>query len=357
MKAKEAVQRLADHATPFVRNEWYVAALSTEVGSAMMDRKILGVGVLLYRRLDGGIAAMRNRCPHRSFPLSHGRLDGETVVCGYHGIAFGPDGRCLAVPSQDKVSANLDNKVYPVIERPPFIWIWMGDPARADPAYIPQHSWLTAPDHAALSGYMHCRTNYVRLHENVLDLTHFPYVHGEALGDQAFIAAPFEIKRSDTTVAITRELKGAVVNPLSGRIIGNSGHLCDRKSEGWFLTPGFHIAHASIVDLEGGVGGQTEFGLKVIHCFTPESAHSTHYFFANARDYRIDDQALTIAFEETTRATFLQDEEALELVERTWVDEDDAGYEERSVRGDIASLHMRRIIAMRAAAETRSNRD
>lgn len=344
-------QALADHTTPFVPNEWYVAALSGEIGRSLRDRQILGVGVLLYRREDGTPVALRNRCPHRSFPLSHGTIVGDTVVCGYHGLTFAADGRCVAVPSQGVVPDPLRTPAYPLVERAPFLWIWMGDPAEADPAAIPDHHWLSAPDYASFAGYIHCRSNYVRLHENVLDLTHFPYVHGEAVGGLDYIQAPFKVAQRGDSVVITRRLEGQPVNPGYARTIGNLGHRCHRTSESWFKTPGFHIAHATIEDLDGGVGGRTDFHFKIIHCFTPESAHSTHYFYANARDTAIADAALTAASEAMTRATFLEDETALELVERSWIDEDRAGYEEYSVRGDLAGLHMRRIISRRAAAE------
>ena len=92
--------RLADHTTPFVRNEWYVAGLSPEIGRELTARTLLGVEVLLYRREDGIPVALRNRCPHRSFPLSKGRLEGDVVVCGYHGLAFADDGACVRIPSQ-----------------------------------------------------------------------------------------------------------------------------------------------------------------------------------------------------------------------------------------------------------------
>jgi vanillate O-demethylase monooxygenase subunit len=227
----------------------------------------------------------------------------------------------------------------------------MGDPELADADTIPDHHWLSSADFASYTGYIHCRTNYVRLHENVLDLTHFPYVHGEAVGGIDYIRAPFSVKVEGTSVVITRTLEGQPVNPGYARSIGNLGHRCNRTSESWFKTPGFHIAHATIEDLDGGVDGRTIFRFKIIHCFTPETAHTSHYFYANARDSAIDDDVLTAASEDLTRATFMEDEEALELVERTWIDEDSSGYAELSVKGDLAGLHMRRIILNRALAE------
>lgn len=345
--------KLADHTTPFVRNEWYVAAQSNEVGTTLFDRQILGISVLIYRDADGRAVAMRNRCPHRSFPLSHGQLDGDRAVCGYHGLAFGPDGQCVSVPSQSNVPDGLKTPVYPLVEKPPFLWIWMGDPAVADPAQIPDHHWLTAPDYASFTGYVHCRANYVRLHENVLDLTHFPYVHGEEVGGLDYVQAPFKVEAKDDSVVITRRLENRPVNPIYARAIGNHGHQVNRISESWFKTPGFHIAHARIEDLDGGVGGRANFNFKIIHCFTPESTHSTHYFYANARDASISDVALTTASEAGTRAVFLEDEHALELVEGTWLHEELGNYTEFNIRGDLAGLHMRRIIASRAAKEAR----
>lgn len=346
--------KLADHRTPFIFNEWYVAALSNEVTRDLMARTFLSRSVLLYRKRDGSVAAIRNRCPHRSFPLAHGRLDGDDVVCGYHGLKFGPSGRCVEVPSQESVPAAMNIRTYPVVERPPFVWIWMGDPARADAATIPDHHWLSAPDYAAYNGYLHCRSNYIRLHENVLDLTHFPYVHGEATGGLDYISAPTTIRTEGNSVSITRRLEDRPVNLGYGRMIGNEGHRVNRTSESWFKTPAFHIAHATIEDLDGGVDGRTDFHMKIIHCFTPETPHSSHYMFASARDVRIDDAELTRTSFERSRSTFLEDDAALELVEDCWKHEDSSDYEELSILGDRAGLQMRLIISRRSAEEERT---
>lgn len=342
---------LADHTTPFIKNEWYVAALSSEVDRTMRDRQILGIGVLLFRREDGTAVALRNRCPHRSFPLSQGVLRGDTVVCGYHGLTFAADGVCVAAPSQATTPRGFSTPSYALVEKPPFLWIWMGDQQRADPGDIPDHHWLSDDAYASYAGHIRCRSNYIRLHENVLDLTHFPYVHGEAIGGLDYIRAPFKVERERESVVIRRRLENRPVNPGFAQLIGNAGHRCHRTSESWFKTPGFHIAHATIEDLEGGVGGRTVFNFKIIHCFTPESAHATHYFYASARDTAIHDASLTEMIERSTRNTFLEDEVALERIERIWIDEDNAAFEEQNLRGDLAGLYMRRIIANRAASE------
>ena len=60
---------LADETTPFVFNAWYVAALGDEVSRTPLARRLLGLPVMLYRRLDGTPVALEDPCAHRSFPL------------------------------------------------------------------------------------------------------------------------------------------------------------------------------------------------------------------------------------------------------------------------------------------------
>ena len=80
--------------TTLVRNAWYVAAWSTEIDDELRRFTILGDPVLLFRRTDGTVAALEDRCPHRLLPLSKGKRIGDTVQCGYHGLTFGADGKC-----------------------------------------------------------------------------------------------------------------------------------------------------------------------------------------------------------------------------------------------------------------------
>ncbi len=340
--------RLADHTTPLVRNEWYVAAMSDELDRTLRDRWLLGVGVLLYRTTDGTVVALQNRCPHRSFPLSRGMLEGDNVVCGYHGLTFGPDGACVRIPSQDTIPKGVRARGFPVVERPPLVWIWMGDPDQADPTRIPDHSWLSDPDYGAVCGYLHVKCSYVRLHENVLDHTHFPFLHGEEVSDVDWAQAPFEVTQEGNSACITRVLKDHPVDPVFGMVIGNSGHRVTRTSEAWFKTPAFHAALETIEDLEGGTDGRTEFHFHILHMFTPESATTTHYFWATARDVAIQD-AMLEAGRQMAVATFGEDAEALERIEENWRRED--GIREVSITGDRVGLVMRQIIARRALDE------
>src|SRR5256885_15899157 len=81
---------------------WYVAATSDEVGSGLMGRKLLDRPVVLYRLASGEVVALEDRCAHRGYPLSKGRMEGDLLVCGYHGLRYDTARACVGVPSPPK---------------------------------------------------------------------------------------------------------------------------------------------------------------------------------------------------------------------------------------------------------------
>ena len=105
---------------------WYVAATSSELGDGPLARRLLGRDIVLWRSPDGRAVAFDDRCAHRGFPLSDGHVDGGRLVCGYHGCAYDADGRCVHVPTQSDVPIGMGVRAFPILEEPPFIWIWLG---------------------------------------------------------------------------------------------------------------------------------------------------------------------------------------------------------------------------------------
>ena len=118
----------------FLRNYWYVAASDSEIGRKPFRRIIMNEPIVFYRTEDGTPVALEDRCPHRRLPLSMGKLVGDDVLqCYYHGLRFDRTGACVRVPGQDMIPASARVKAYPVVDRYKWLWIWMGDPALADP--------------------------------------------------------------------------------------------------------------------------------------------------------------------------------------------------------------------------------
>src|SRR3984957_922710 len=89
-----------------VHNAWYVAAWSHEISSeGLHPRTIINQPLVLYRTSAGAVVAMEDRCCHRLAPLSIGRREGDDLRCMYHGLKFGPDGRCNEIPGQTTIPA------------------------------------------------------------------------------------------------------------------------------------------------------------------------------------------------------------------------------------------------------------
>jgi phenylpropionate dioxygenase-like ring-hydroxylating dioxygenase large terminal subunit len=189
--------------TRFPRNQWYVAAGREELSHAPVSRKLLGREVVLFRTAAGKAVAMDDYCPHRGFPLSKGRIIGNVIQCGYHGIEFDHGGRCTRVPGQKTAPGAMRVTSYPVVERWHWVYIWMGDPSQADLALIP------AIDLGDYSGY-HTRFvdpfpfygNAMLALENVLDSAHLNYVHGGfGASDQTDYGVP-EVTAFDSDIKV-----------------------------------------------------------------------------------------------------------------------------------------------------------
>ena len=99
----------------FLRNCWYVAGWSHHFPEdGLVTRTILGDPIVLYRKRDGGIVALENRCCHRHAPLSRGRKEGDDLRCMYHGLKFAPSGKCIEIPQQDIIPSTAVVRSYPV---------------------------------------------------------------------------------------------------------------------------------------------------------------------------------------------------------------------------------------------------
>jgi vanillate O-demethylase monooxygenase subunit len=164
----------------YVRNAWYVACTADEIAGAPLGRTICGHRMVLFRSEGGAIAALEDFCPHRGAPLSLGsvRADGR-IVCGYHGLVMGGDGRCVSMPGQ-RVRPTI--RSYPALERHGFVWVWPGEKSAADPALLHPLPWAESPEWAYAGGLYHVKCDYRLMIDNLMDLTHETYVHATSIG-------------------------------------------------------------------------------------------------------------------------------------------------------------------------------
>ena len=276
----------------FVRNAWYVGAWDHEVTRSMKRRVLLDDPVVFFRRDDGTPVALEDRCCHRQAPLSMGKLAGNIVTCPYHGLQFDSAGKCVKVPSQEKIPLNAKVKAYPVVEKNHWIWVWMGDPAKADPKLIEDFHFMDDPAWRFGGNYLHVESNYLLLVENLLDTTHLPFLHPTTLGTDSFARSEFDVKREGDRITVSRYL----MNDLPAAFHKQMGEFPDgMKVDRWQVT---HYGPPSFVRLDIGsapVGtpirqGERGKGVNMwnLNAITPESEKTAHYFFAQAYNFKLD---------------------------------------------------------------------
>jgi phenylpropionate dioxygenase-like ring-hydroxylating dioxygenase large terminal subunit len=276
----------------FVSEAWYLAAWSDELTDKPLGIVLLGDPIVLFRRTDGTPAAIEDRCIHRSLPLSLGRVCGDVIECGYHGMHFDGAGRCTRIPGQARIPASARVRDYPVVEQDRCIWIWTGAAAAADPDRITRFPWM------ALAGWrqtkLHARieANYQLIIDNLLDLSHLTYVHSSTVGspelaDQALV----NNELTDEGVTVSRwtlDVRPARTYAQFGYSAGN----VDRWQITRFIAPSTLIIRNGSARAGSGAdqgGGEDRWEFIVCHGVSPESDGVTNYFWAVTHDFLADE--------------------------------------------------------------------
>lgn len=351
--AQAASARMADRHTPFVFDDWYVAAFADELGPRLLARTLLGRGVVMYRDTQGQVVAMEDRCPHRSMPLSAGELQQDHIVCAYHGMKFNAQGDCVHVPSQSNCPRSMGVRTYVTLERGPVVWIWMGEPENADPKRLPPQPWLTEEDWETSQGYLHLKGSYVRLHENLLDLTHLSFLHAKSFGTPDYASAAYKTEIGDGHFVVKRDVVPTTLPPVWAEPTGIKGvGQGARIVRSEFRSPGMHEVSVSFHDCTLPEEARTHFRIRTAHLPTPETATSTHYFVVHGRDFAQHDLAMTRFMHEQIFVAFNEDVTGLALQEEVLARTPPHELYEFSVGADGPSVAMRRYLLARATSGT-----
>ena len=342
----------------FLRNTWYVAAWAWEVTpQRAAARRLLDEPVLLLRDGQGHVKALADRCPHRFVPLSMGRiLPAEAgapgrVQCGYHGLQFDFDGRCVHNP-RGAVPKAAAVRPYPVVERHSAVWIWMGDPARAADAPPPHPAWLDDPQWQRSEERLHLRASYVRLHENLLDLTHLSFLHARTFGTPDYARAPYEVSVDAAAgrFSLMRHVAPTRLPPIWGRPTGLERRDAARVATSTFLSPALHEVQVRFFACDRPEHEQPSQAIRTAHIVTPETSTTTHYFIQHGRNFAQHDPAVTAFMHEQLLAAFQEDIDGLEAIEQNLAAYAPGSAAEISFQADRPSLAMRRWLRQRAMA-------
>jgi len=330
----------------FIKNSWYVAAHTHEVGDTPISRRILGCAVILYRLANGKPAALVDRCPHRLLPLSSGQRCGDDIQCGYHGLRFGPDGKCNFIPGQPDIPFNAAATALPVIERYDLTWVWGGDVHLADPNLIPSFSWLSYPDWTSkhTTGYLHIAANHQFVTDNLLDLSHETYVHEGTIGNKpehTIADYPADTTVQDRHIVRAHREMIAIAPPPFFEMILDTNERIDRWQTAVYTPPALNMTESGAY--KHGRSRDRAALARVLHLLTPETETSTHYFWIVSRNYRIDDEALGIAVGKAVAATFDEDRAVLELQQKALIEDAGKTVPGFTLQVDRAPLLARRI--------------
>lgn len=301
--------------TTWLTNSWYVAAWDAEVDQAPLARTICGVPMLFYRKLDRSVVAMRDACPHRLLPLSMGIREGDSIRCKYHGLKLGPDGKAVEMPIRtDAVNPKICATTFVTHEKHRFVWVWVGEAAKADPALIPDLWPCSKPGWTFDGGYYRIDCDYRLMVDNLMDLTHETYVHAGSIGQPEIMEAPIETVVKDGRVFVRRWMPGIDAPPFWRSALKQEG-LVDRWQVCEFLLPSVVMIDVGVAPVGSGATIEShDQGVRgmVVDFMTPESEGSHHYFWGMARNFDLGDTGFTARFKAQQGGVFMEDKEILE---------------------------------------------
>ncbi|MBI6797010.1 aromatic ring-hydroxylating oxygenase subunit alpha [Pseudomonas syringae] len=300
------------------KNAWYVACTADEVADKPLGRQICNEKMVFYRDQNQQVVAVEDFCPHRGAPLSLGYVENGQLVCGYHGLVMGGDGKTVSMPGQ-RVRGFPCNKTFAAVERYGFIWVWPGDREKADPSLIHHLEWAVSDDWAYGGGLFHIQCDYRLMIDNLMDLTHETYVHASSIGQKEIDeAAPVTTVEGEEVVT-ARHMENIMPPPFWQMALRGNNLADDVPVDRWQIcrfTPPSHVlievgvAHAG----KGGYNAPKEFKASsiVVDFITPETDTSIWYFWGMARNFNPADEALTASIREGQGKIFTEDLEMLE---------------------------------------------
>ena len=336
----------------FLRDNWYAAGFQEELGRDFLARTFLNEAVVMYRKEDGTPVALENRCAHRRVPLTMGKLIGDVLECGYHGLQYDCTGKCIKIPGQMGVPRGVGVKSYPIVERHRYLWIWMGDAERADESRIPDFSMLDDPKNGVSNIQFHLDTHVQLIIDNLMDLSHLAYVHSSTTGSpQIAEEAQVDTVRKGDVVEVKRSMEDVPPAPTFRQIGGYKGNI-DSWQVSEFRPPTYvRVSYGSApagygIPKKSWFKDQGRWGFYVCHGLTPESEKKTHQFRYIAFDPGMGDAATIKEFRHQCDQIITEDS-VLFPIQQQSIDADPAEKSVFDINEQIQIIHDGGLLAAR----------
>lgn len=341
----------------FLKNTWYVAAHPHELELDMVTRKICNEQIVMFRKANGDVAAIEDRCPHRFVPLSMGKRVGDTLQCGYHGLAFDGSGECVDAPNDEenqRVRACI--RAYAVVEKHGFVWIWMGDKNIADPNKIPDFSFMDDTTLVHARGYSHLKANYQTISDNLLDLSHIHYLHPHIHEGSNFTDFTNKVKADGDNVWSMLWRHHYHVDEARQQMWNFSSDDVEGQGHSRWSVPSVLLVqtafweHGKNID-DGGIR------LPNAHLLTPETELTTHYFYSAGRNFAMDNEGITTATAAMMKMVFeTQDGPMVEAQQLAMGDSTDfLDHQPLILQADAAGVMARRVLKKKIREEQQAS--
>jgi len=302
----------------FLKNAWYVAALSPNIGRTLQAVRILGESIVLYRAQDNTPIALEDACPHRKLPLSMGRIKGDAVECGYHGMVFDCSGKCIDAATQERIPPLAVVRSYPVQDRYGLLWIWMGDTGTVPlPDIYPIDNHDNPAWNITRGDSMHCACNYLWLVDNLLDPSHVAWVHRSSFAGAGTDNTPLQITTNPDGVVASRWVMDQPPPPFYAPLVKFSGH-ADRLQHYEVVYPSLGVNKGIYTPAGKGGPGMVDdaqtYRMVSYNFLTPIDEDNTLYFWLQHRNTDPHDDDITRRNALGAKAAFEEDRVILEAV-------------------------------------------
>jgi len=308
----------------FLKNAWYCAGwdyMVTQGKQSIVARKLAGERVVLYRKPSGEVVALEDRCVHRQAALSLGQKEGDSLRCMYHGLKFAPSGQCTEIPGQATIPERACVRSFPVVEKDNWIWVWLGEPAKADPALIPFAVGPGDPEWSIKTSHMHVEANYRLEIANLADLTHLAWVHQKSLGgdDPATRQQYTHIKPRFTLLprgVRTQYVVRGVPAPHFLKHLFPEEARFDLAFDITHTVPCTWVLHfqafTHVPGVEGPPSGQPVADTYTCQAVVPNDEHSVEYYFSWGSRKTFEFPGLSDLLRDILDVAFLEDRHVLE---------------------------------------------
>lgn len=322
--------------TKYPHDAWYAVAHCEEVGRDPVGRRVHNTGIVLYRTLDGSVAALADRCAHRPYPLSQGRVEADNIVSAYSGFVYGPDGRVISVPTQQAVPVDAAVRCYPAREHAGLVWVWTGTPGLAARRPLAALPWLTEPGWVTFGADWETSASLGLLQDNLADITHVAFLDPQLSPSALLSPPPLHVEVSEQQVRFWRDFPASPLQAWQAEATGlPAGAAFEQREEGLMASPGMWLDRWDVK------AGDRLLTMHFAHAVTPADQRRTRHFWAVSRDFGLD-AGTTGVLRQIMERYYRRVKDALEVMQD--VIDREGSAPEFGVRTDAAVIEARKVM-------------